>query len=386
MDFFAVSPFLSLAFNPLDPLNTIFGWMTRVFYEFFGSYGIAIIVLTIVIRGILIPLNVRSQKSMIKQQALGSQQAEIKRKYPNDKQKQQEEMTKLMSQNGVSSLGGCVLPFVQMLFLFPLFYVVRGPLRYITQVSTYNLTKLGDFLGPIANGGKGVLNAGEVSQVLSNNIPIIREFQKNPQLIQEAVGTAGKGIFKLGQMIDMNFMGLNLALTPSYNPSVILGAERAQYLPLLIIPVLVLLTTLLQMRITNILKPNYKADKDAKERAKLNPARKDQVPENSMENTMKMMFWLMPVIMLVTTFTFPSAMGFYWLVGNIMQIIQLVIVYLLFTKPLEEKKAEMAILKAHAFSKAAQVTEVESEVTINGKSGSSKRYSKSSAKYGKKSK
>ena len=379
MDFFAVSPFLSLAFNPLDPLNTLFGWMTRVFYEFFGSYGIAIIVLTIVIRGILIPLNVRSQKSMIKQQALGSQQAEIKRKYPNDKQKQQEEMTKLMSQNGVSSLGGCVLPFVQMLFLFPLFYVVRGPLRYITQVSTDNLNALGAFLGPIANGGKGALNAGEVSQVLSNSIPIIREFQKNPQLIQEAVG---KGIFKLGQMIDMNFMGLNLALTPSYNPSVILGAERAQYLPLLIIPVL----ALLQMRITNILKPNYKADKDAKERAKLNPARKDQVPENSMENTMKMMNWLMPVIMLVTTFTFPSAMGFYWLVGNIMQIIQLVIVYLLFTKPLEEKKAEMAILKAHAFSKAAQVTEVEPEVTINGKSGSSKRYSKSSAKYGKKSK
>jgi len=375
MDFFAASPFLSLAFNPLDPLNTLFGWMTRIFYEFFGSYGIAIVILTIVIRGILIPLNVRSQKSMIKQQALSSQQAEIKRKFPDDKQKQNEEMSKLLSQNGAQSFGGCILPFIQIFFIWPIFYVVRAPLRYLTQVSTENLTNLGAFLSD-----KGVLNSGELSQITSNNIPIIREFQNNSSLIQEAVA---KGLFKLDQMIDMNFMGVNLALTPSYKPNELFGPDQAKYLPLLIIPVLVLLTTLLQMRITNVLKPNYKIDKDAKERAKLNPARKDQVPTNSMDSTMKMMNWMMPVIMLVTTFSFPSAMGFYWLVGNLMGILQLIIIYLLFTKPLEEKKAEMAVLKAHAFSKSAQVEEVESVVNIPAKTGSSKSYSKSSAKYGK---
>ena len=374
MDFFAVSlSFLGFTDNPL---NTLFGWMTRVFFEFFGSYGIAIIVLTIVIKGVLIPLNVHSQKSMIKQQALSSQQAEIKRKYPDDKAKQNEELTKLMSQNGASSFGGCILPIVQLFFIWPLFYVVRGPLRYITQVSTDNLSKLGTFLSD-----KGMISGTELSNIVSNNIPIIREFSKSPALIQEAVS---KGLFKMGQMIDMKFMGLDLSLTPAYQPNVLFGAARAQYLPLLIIPILVLLTTLLQMRITNILKPNYKADKDAKERAKLNPARKDQVPDNHMDSTMKMMNWMMPIVMLVTTFSFPSAMGFYWLVSNIMGIVQLFIVYLMFTRPLEEKKAEMAILKAHAFSKSAQVTEVDSVMNIPEKSGSSKSYSKSSAKYGKK--
>jgi len=374
MDFFAVSlSFLGFTDNPL---NTLFGWMTRVFFEFFGSYGIAIIVLTIIIKGVLIPLNVHSQKSMIKQQALSSQQAEIKRKYPDDKQKQNEELTKLMSQNGASSFGGCILPIVQLFFIWPLFYVVRAPLRYIAQVSTDNLSKIGTLLFD-----NGVVSKGELSGIVANNIPIIREFQNSPALIQEAVS---KGFFKLGQIINMKFMGVDLSLTPQYNPAVLFGVDRAQYLPLLIIPLLVLLTTLLQMRMTNILKPNYKADKDAKERAKLNPARKDQVPENSMESTMKMMNWLMPVIMLVTTFTLPSAMGFYWIVSNIMGIVQLIIVFLMFTKPLEEKKAEMAILKAHAFSKTAQAVEVDSVVNIPAKSGSSKSYSKSSAKYGKK--
>lgn len=374
MDLFTAFPIVSLAFNPLEPLNNLFGWMTRVFYEFFGSYGIAIIVLTFVIRGILIPLNVRSQKSMIKQQALSSQQAEIKRKYPDDKQKQNEEMSKLLSQNGAQSFGGCILPFIQLIFIWPIFYVVRSPLLYLTRVSSENLTRIGTFLSE-----KGLLSKTELSGIAQNNIPIIREFQNAPALLQEAVS---KGFIKMGQIIDMNFMGIDLSLTPQWRPDVLFGADRAKYIPLLLIPILVLLTTLIQMRITNILKPNYKADKDAKERAKLNPARKDQVPENSMESTMKMMNWMMPVIMLVTTFTFPSAMGFYWLVGNIMAILQQIIIFLLFTKPLEEKKAEMAILKAHAFSKAAQVSEVESAVNEPEKKHG---YSKSSAKYGKKS-
>ena len=50
----------------LDPLYTLFGWLTRVLFQFFGNYGLAIIFLTIIIRGALIPLNIRSQKSMLK--------------------------------------------------------------------------------------------------------------------------------------------------------------------------------------------------------------------------------------------------------------------------------------------------------------------------------
>ena len=58
----------------LDPLYTLFGWLTRVLYDFFGNYGLAIIFLTVIIRGALIPLNIRSQKSMLKMQALSGKQ------------------------------------------------------------------------------------------------------------------------------------------------------------------------------------------------------------------------------------------------------------------------------------------------------------------------
>ncbi len=322
-----------------SPLNMLFGWLMRIFYEFFNSYGLSVIALTIVIRGLLIPLNVRSQRSMVKQQALSAQQAEIRRMYPDDKQKQNEEISKLFQQNGASSLGGCILPFLQIFFIWPVFEVVRAPLRYLSQVSRENIEALGVLLN--------------IEGVKVNSIPVVTALQESPELLRQAVS---KGLIGISQMVDMHFLGLDLSLTPQWNPAVLFGPEWNIYLPLMILPVLVLSTTLIQTRVTNVLKPNRKdeqAAKEAKERARVNPARKDQAQENSMQSTMKVMLWLMPIMMLVFTFTLPAAMAFYWIIGNIMGILQQIIIFFLFTKPLEAKKAEMEVLKAMAFTKNA---------------------------------
>lgn len=325
-------------------LNDIFGFLTRFFYEFFGSYGIAIIALTVLIRGILIPLNVRSQRSLMKQQTLASKQAEIKRKYPDDKQKQNEEIQKMMQEKGAMSMGGCLLPFVQLFLIWPIFYVVKAPLHYISQISRENLTGLANFLF-----AKGAIAEQAVKMIGNDDISVLRAFQQHAALLPEAVS---QGLIKMEQVINLNFLGIDLSMQPQWHPDFLFGAEGQTYLPLLILPALVLITALLQMRITTLMKPNRLADKDAKERARINPVRKDQVPENSMENTMKIMTWTMPVIMLITTFSMPSAMALYWLVGNLMAILQQFVIYIMFTRPMEQKKAEMEILKARAFGKS----------------------------------
>jgi YidC/Oxa1 family membrane protein insertase len=329
-----------------NPITAGFAWMTRLFYNFFGSYGLAIIALTIVIRAFLIPLNVRSQRSTMKQQALSSQQAEIRRRYPDNKQKQNEEITKLLQENGVSSFGGCLLPILQLFFILPIFYIVRAPLLYISQVSSGNLKSLGTLLK-----NSGMISDSVAKMASTNNIPIINSLQNSPEALRDAISA---GYIKMSQMIDLKFMGLDLSLTPQFKPSVLFGSDWKIFVPLLLIPLLVLVTSMLQTKVMNLLKPNRQMEKeakDAKERARMNPARKDQGQESSAESTMKMMVWLMPIIMLGTTFMFPAAMGFYWIVGNIMGILQQVIIFYLFTKPLEAKKAEMEILKSMAFTK-----------------------------------
>ncbi|MBQ5423018.1 MAG: membrane protein insertase YidC, partial [Clostridiales bacterium] len=106
-----------MAFDPLAPLSDLFGWLTRILYGFFGNYGVAIIMLTIIIRGLLIPLNVKSQKSMLKMQALSGKQAELQRKYGDDKEKYQEALMEMQKENGAGGLSGCLLPIIQIIFI-----------------------------------------------------------------------------------------------------------------------------------------------------------------------------------------------------------------------------------------------------------------------------
>ncbi len=99
------------------------------FYGLVPSYGLAIVALTIVIRLALFPLSagsIRSARRMrIAQPVMQKRQAEIKSRYANDPQKQQEELGKLMNEFG-SPLSGCLPLLVQMPILFALFATLRG--------------------------------------------------------------------------------------------------------------------------------------------------------------------------------------------------------------------------------------------------------------------
>lgn len=99
------------------------------FYGLVPSYGLAIIALTVVIRLALFPLSagsIRSARRMrIAQPVMQKRQAEIKARYANNPQKQQEELGKLMQEFG-SPLAGCLPLLVQMPILFALFATLRG--------------------------------------------------------------------------------------------------------------------------------------------------------------------------------------------------------------------------------------------------------------------
>ena len=99
------------------------------FYGLVPSYGLAIVALTVVIRLALFPLSagsIRSARRMrIAQPVMQKRQAEIKSRYANNPQKQQEELQGLMKEFG-SPLAGCLPLLVQMPILFALFATLRG--------------------------------------------------------------------------------------------------------------------------------------------------------------------------------------------------------------------------------------------------------------------
>ena len=356
----------------LDPLYTLFGWLTRVLFNFFGNYGLAIIFLTVIIRGALIPLNIKSQKSMLKMQAMSGKTAELQRKYGDDKDRYQEELMKLQKENGAGGLSGCLLPFLQLFFIWPIYRIVSGPLIYLSQVSKENIQNMINLGNQMGEGG---IFDGRMSPEI--HINLIKALNENAQFLSECIN---RGYFKVSQMIDLHFLGMDLSVTPAWNPKVIISDPKT-YVPMLIIPILVVIVNIVTMQLTKIMKPGWKEEEEAKKRAKMNPARAGQTDKGSAEditqNSMKMMNWMMPILMLVTTFTMPAAMGLYWIISGLMSIITSVIVYFMFTKPYELKKAEIEAKKEAVFKKGgkAKLAGVDAEVdaeTTGKKNGKKK--------------
>jgi YidC/Oxa1 family membrane protein insertase len=94
-----------------------------------GSWGWAIIGLTVVIRIVTLPLMLTQFRNMAKLQLHAGPMNEIKQRYKDDKQRQSEEMMKYYKEQGVNPLGGCLPLLVQFPVLISLFYMLRTDLK-----------------------------------------------------------------------------------------------------------------------------------------------------------------------------------------------------------------------------------------------------------------
>ncbi len=95
----------------------------QFFYDFLPNYGIAIILLTLLIRTITFPLQYKSFKSMKKMQTLQPELNRLKDKYKDNPQKMQKETMELFKRAGANPLGGC-LPLILQMPIFFAFYKV----------------------------------------------------------------------------------------------------------------------------------------------------------------------------------------------------------------------------------------------------------------------
>ena len=95
------------------------------FYTGVGDYGLAIILLTVVVRVAMLPLTIKQTKSMHDLQRIQPKLKALQEKYKSDKQKMQEEMMKLYQDNRVNPLGGCLPTIVQLPVMIALFQMLR---------------------------------------------------------------------------------------------------------------------------------------------------------------------------------------------------------------------------------------------------------------------
>ena len=99
-------------------------WLIDWIYKFVGNFGVAILVVTVLVKAAFYPLANRSYMSMAKMKAVQPQMEEIKKRWPDDKQKQQQEFMELYKKEGVNPVAGCLPIMLQIPVFFALYKVI----------------------------------------------------------------------------------------------------------------------------------------------------------------------------------------------------------------------------------------------------------------------
>lgn len=113
------------------PFAKFLAFLIELFYAVTHSWALSIILLTIALRAMMYPLNSWSIQSSVRMQEIGPRVKAIQDRYKKDPRKAQMEVMNLYRESGINPLTGCLPMFLQMPFLFGMFYLLKStfPLR-----------------------------------------------------------------------------------------------------------------------------------------------------------------------------------------------------------------------------------------------------------------
>ena len=113
-----------------DLIASLLAW----FYKLVPSYGLAIVLLTMVVMVVVTPLTLKGTRSMIKMQHMQPEMKKIQTRYKGDREKMNKEMMAFYQANGINPMGGCLPMFIQMPVFIVLYNVLRGLTRRLSDV------------------------------------------------------------------------------------------------------------------------------------------------------------------------------------------------------------------------------------------------------------
>lgn len=115
---------LAVDFGTLFFLTKPFYWLLSHFYHWTGNFGIAIFLLTVMIRAAIFPLANTSYRAFAMMKKVAPQMAEIREKYIDDKPRLQQEIVKLYEREKVNPMAGCLPLLVQIPIFFAIYKVI----------------------------------------------------------------------------------------------------------------------------------------------------------------------------------------------------------------------------------------------------------------------
>lgn len=299
-----------------------FVWLLTVFYNLFGSYGLALIFFAIVVKLILFPFSLKGKRSMIQMNMLSDKMQKLQKQYGKDKERYNLEVQKLYEKEKVNPMSGCLWSFVPLLILFPLYAIIRQPLKYMMGVNSQ------DLLNAVANAvqwNSAALDMGWIKEAADsfantgyNQLYLASLITpENLASVQAAVGEAGSKIFS----INFDFLGLiDLSQTPQLKFWTISGGFGLFLLPV-ISAASGFVFSLISMKTNSVNQKSAQAANNA---------------------TAKSMLIVSPLMSLWIGFAMPAALCVYWIANNLLSMLQEFLCGKLLKKDYEKAAAQQA--------------------------------------------
>ena len=257
----------------------------------FKNYGFALIIFTILTRLAMLPLTIKQYQSTAKMQKLNPRLEELRRQFGTDKKRLQEETMKLYQEEKVNPAGGCLPLLIQFPILFSLYPVITRPLRYMLEKTQEQITALNELYVSLSG------NAARFVQEME----ILNFFKNDPSSMAKAEAA---GLLRPTDLINVKFIGLDLSKVPTYSPDILFGEQSAIYLPLLLIPIIGVVSTYISGKIS--MASNAAQSAQNQQAASMN----------------KSMQLIGPIMTLIFSFQLPAGVLVYWIAGYIIQIVQ----------------------------------------------------------------
>ena len=319
----------------IGPIASLLGmFMNGIFYVLnkigIPNIGLAIIIMTILIYMAMLPLTIKQQKFSKLQRKMQPELNKINKKYegrkdPESMERQQAEIKEVYGKYGVSATGSCVQLIIQMPILLALYRVFYNIPAYVPMVKRVFFPLVDELIA--ANAGdylkattaarffqkqfenESYLN-GVTEYVQNTFIDVLNKFNSADwTALTENFADLKSDIANTVTSLTRynSFLGLNMANSPS---SLFKEAMQSKTYILvivaLIIPVLAAVTQYLNVA--------------------LMPQPESQDGNDQMNNTMKSMNVMMPIMSAFFCWSLPNGMGLYWITGAVIRCIQQVVI------------------------------------------------------------
>ena len=292
-----------------DFITKPFGWLLMLLYEFVQNYGLAVILFALVVKVILLPFQMKSKRSMMKTSRLQPKLKELEKKHGANKQKYNEEVSKLYKEENINPMSGCLWSLIPFPIIIALFSAIRNPLTIMMGIPKALIEEGGAIFDKLAS--MGFAPTGNANYLQIGQTQFISQHFESFANISD----------KLRQ-IDYSFLGMDLGQQPDVKFLFTTDwSDPSIWWPGLLLFLLPLVSGGLAF-ITSRVSMKMNASSDSQQ-----------------ANSMKSMMLMMPLINVFFAFSMPGAIGVYIIGSMLFQTVQEVILTKHYTKIMEAEDA-----------------------------------------------